>query len=123
MMLCMQANKINWKEPEKALTKVYPRELGEDEDEIADPGSFFNFFEHSADPSEVCFVLLTLAGACSNIAQIGVVIANEIFPEAIEYFLGNVNEEDITDSEEEDEDEDDAAEIDLEKPRSKKARV
>lgn len=119
----MQANKINWKEPEKALTKVYPRELGEDEDEIADPGSFFNFFEHSADPSEVRFVVLTLAGACSNTAQIGVVIANEIFPEAIEYFLGNVNEEDITDSEEEDDEEDDAAEIDLEKPRSKKARV
>lgn len=102
----ISANKINWKEPEKALTKVYPRELGEDEDEIADPGSFFNFFEHSADPSEI-----------------GVVIANEIFPEAIEYFLGNVNEEDITDSEEEDDEEDDAAEIDLEKPRSKKARV
>jgi template-activating factor I len=54
--------------------------------------------------------------------QVGVVIANEIFPEAIEYFLGNVNE-DITDSEEEDDDDDDAEEIDLEKPRSKKARV
>jgi len=97
--------KIDWKDPEKALTKVYPREIGEDEDEIADPGSFFNFFEHRADPSEV-----------------GVVIANEIFPEAIEYFLGNVDG-DITDSEEEDDDDDDAEEIDLEKPRSKKRRV
>jgi len=52
-----------------------------------------------------------------------VIIANEIFPEAIEYFLGNVDGE-ITDSEDEDdEDDDDAEEIDLEKPRSKKRRV
>lgn len=51
------------------------------------------------------------------------IIANEIFPEAIEYFLGNVDGE-ITDSEDEDdEDDDDAEEIDLEKPRSKKRRV
>lgn len=50
-------------------------------------------------------------------------IANEIFPEAIEYFLGNVDG-DITDSEdEEDDDDDDAEEIDLEKPRSKKRKV
>lgn len=49
--------KIDWKEPAKALTKLYPRETSEDEDEIADPGSFFNFFEHQADPSEVCFVV------------------------------------------------------------------
>ncbi|KAF8971429.1 hypothetical protein BDZ97DRAFT_1913911 [Flammula alnicola] len=80
--------KINWKDPEKALTKV-----------------FFNFFEHEADPSEV-----------------GIVIANEIFPEAIEYFLGNVDG-DITDSEEEDDEDDDAEEIDLEKPRTKKRKV
>lgn len=50
-------------------------------------------------------------------------IANEIFPEAIEYFLGNVDGE-ITDSEDEDDDDDeDAEEIDLEKPRSKKRKV
>ncbi|KJA26116.1 hypothetical protein HYPSUDRAFT_181681 [Hypholoma sublateritium FD-334 SS-4] len=97
--------KIDWKEPEKALTKMYPRETGEDEDEIADPGSFFNFFEHEADPSEV-----------------GIVIANEIFPEAIEYFLGNVDG-DVTDSEEEEDEDDDAEEIDLEKPRPKKPKV
>ncbi|KAF8168251.1 hypothetical protein B0H34DRAFT_52839 [Crassisporium funariophilum] len=103
----MSATKINWKEPEKALTKVYPREAGEDEDDMpADPGSFFNFFEHSADPSEV-----------------GLLIANEIFPEAIEYFLGNVDNGDGSDDEDEDEDDDDAEEIDLEKPRAKKQRV
>jgi len=101
----ISATKINWKEPEKALTKLHARQVGEDEDEIADPGSFFNFFEHEADPSDV-----------------GVIIANEVFPEAIEYFLGNV-EGDITDSEEEDDDDDDAEEIDLEKPRPKKRKV
>ena len=53
--------------------------------------------------------------------QIGVTIATEIFPDAIEYFLGNLGGEEL-DSEDEDEDEDDEEEdeIDLEKPRSKK---
>lgn len=54
--------------------------------------------------------------------QVGIVIANEIFPEAIEYFLGNVDG-DVTDSEEDDDDDDDAEEIDLEKPRPKKPKV
>lgn len=54
--------------------------------------------------------------------QVGIVIANEIFPEAIEYFLGNVDG-DISDSEDEDDEDDDAEEIDLEKPRSKKRKV
>jgi template-activating factor I len=54
--------------------------------------------------------------------QVGLVIANEVFPECIEYFLGNVENE-ISDSEDEEDDDDDAEEIDLEKPRAKKARV
>lgn len=49
-------------------------------------------------------------------------LANEIYPEAIEYFLGNVGDEEASDSEDDEED-DDAEEIDLEKPRAKKARV
>ncbi|TFK41303.1 hypothetical protein BDQ12DRAFT_679231 [Crucibulum laeve] len=100
--------KINWKDAEKALTKLYPRKMDEDdeEDTLAEPGSFFNFFESSTDPSDL-----------------GLTIANEIFPEAIEYFLGNAGGDDIdSDSEEEDDDED-AEEIDLEKPRSKKQKV
>jgi len=102
----VSSTKINWTDPEKALTKLYPRKAGEDEDEIpADPGSFFNYFEYTSDPMEV-----------------GVVIANEVFPESIEYFLGNVDNE-ISDSEDEDDEDDDAEEIDLEKPRAKKARV
>lgn len=56
-----KAIKINWKDAEKALTKVYPRETGDDEDDIADPGSFFNFFEHKADPSEVSLLLVWTA--------------------------------------------------------------
>lgn len=102
----MSSTKINWTDPEKALTKVYPRKDGEDEDGLpADSGTFFNFFEHSSDPLEL-----------------GLLIANEIFPESIEYFLGNVENE-ASDSEDEEDDDDEAEEIDLEKPRAKKARV
>lgn len=56
--------------------------------------------------------------------QIGVTIANDVFAEAIDYFLGNVGGEEL-DSEDEDEEDDDdeAEEIDLEKPRPKKRRV
>ncbi|KIK05549.1 hypothetical protein K443DRAFT_675108 [Laccaria amethystina LaAM-08-1] len=102
----LSVTKINWKDADKALTKLYPREAGDSEDDIpAEPGSFFNFFECKADPSDV-----------------GLAIANEIFPEAIEYFLGNISSE--SDSEDsEDDDDDDAEEIDLEKPRNKKRKV
>jgi template-activating factor I len=50
-----------------------------------------------------------------------VTIANEVFPEAIDYFLGNVGGEEL-DSDDEDDSEDDADEIDLEKPRMKKQK-
>lgn len=55
--------------------------------------------------------------------QIGSTIANDIFSEAVDYFLGNVANDEL-DSEEEDseDDDDDAEEIDLEKPRAKKAK-
>jgi template-activating factor I len=46
-----KACKINWKEPDKALTKVYPREAGNDD--VSEPGSFFNLFEHEGDPHDV----------------------------------------------------------------------
>lgn len=49
--------KIDWKDADKALTKLYPREMDpEDKDEIAEPGSFFNFFEHENDPMDVSVV-------------------------------------------------------------------
>ncbi|KAJ7169487.1 hypothetical protein C8R46DRAFT_1088938 [Mycena filopes] len=100
-----QAFKIDWKDSEKALTKLYPEADGEDEDDMSvDTGSFFNFFEKANDGGEL-----------------GITIANEIFPEAIEYFLGQAGDDDI-DSDDEDED-DEAEEIDLEKPKSKKQKV
>lgn len=106
---------------------MYPRKAGEDEDDMpADPGSFFNFFEHSSDPMEVSFLFPPLSAATRNLLwkpkQVGLVIANEVFPESIEYFLGNVENE-VSDSEDEEDDDDEAEEIDLEKPRAKKARV
>lgn len=58
--------------------------------------------------------------------QIGLVIANDIFPEAVDWFSGKAEDldEDISDEEdsEEDEDDDEADEIDLEKPEPKKQR-
>jgi len=102
------AIKINWKDADKALTKVYPRVTEEDEDEDpSEPGSFFNFFELGPDPFEI-----------------GNMIANDVFPEAIDHFLGK-NEEGVEsdDEESDDESEEDAEEIDLEKPRTKKRRV
>ncbi|KAF8078308.1 hypothetical protein FPV67DRAFT_1571097 [Lyophyllum atratum] len=98
--------KINWKDANKALTKLYPREAAEDEDDIGDPGSFFNFFEHDSDPSEI-----------------GLTIASEIFPEAIDYFLGNTGGDELDSDDEDDDEDDNAEEIDLEKPRSKKQKV
>ncbi|RDB29109.1 Protein SET [Hypsizygus marmoreus] len=100
------STKINWKDADKALTKLYPREAGEEEDDIADPGSFFNFFEHDTDPSEI-----------------GLTIAGEIFPDAIDYFLGTTGGDELDSDSEDDDEDDDAEEIDLEKPRSKKQKV
>jgi len=103
-----KAIKINWKENSKNLTKLYPRvkDDNDDEDMPSEAGSIFNFFEISEDPFDI-----------------GVLIANDVFPEAIDYFLGKMPGSDI-DSEEEDEedDEEDEEEIDLEKPRLKKPR-
>ena len=48
-------------------------------------------------------------------------IANEIFPDATEFFLGTMGGEDV-DSDDDDSDDEDAEEIDLEKPQSKKQR-
>ncbi|KAJ7456603.1 hypothetical protein FB451DRAFT_1098750 [Mycena latifolia] len=100
--------KIDWKKPDEALTKLYPDAAGEDEDDMSvDTGSFFNFFEKGLDQ-----------------AELGITIANEVFPEAIEYFLGQAGGDDDVDSDdEEDDDDDEAEEIDLEKPRSKKQKV
>lgn len=52
--------------------------------------------------------------------QIGLTIANEVFPEAVNYFLDQGNDDDIdSDDSDDEDDDDDADEIDLEKPRKK----
>ena len=90
-------------------------------------GSFFNFFEVAEDPFDVsCKYWWYICGAGSDWRgrlQIGVTIANDVFPEAIEYFLGHAGGDDV-DSDEEDEESDDEneEEIDLEKPRPKKQK-
>ncbi|PCH33357.1 hypothetical protein WOLCODRAFT_135080 [Wolfiporia cocos MD-104 SS10] len=102
-----QAMKIEWKDSAKILTKLHPRVPGEDGDDMpAEPGSFFNYFEIAEDPFDI-----------------GILLANEVFPEAIDYFLGRMNPE--YDSEEDDsesEDDEDEDEIDLEQPRAKKQK-
>lgn len=125
-----QTIKIDWKEDSKNLTKLHPRALDDLEDELpAEPGSFFNFFEAADDPFSVGVTIVEAVAALTNAwcgynEQVGITIANEIFPEAIEYFLGQAGGDEDVDSDEEDEsdDDDDAEEIDLEKPRAKKAR-
>ncbi|KAF7367241.1 hypothetical protein MSAN_00785900 [Mycena sanguinolenta] len=54
--------------------------------------------------------------------KIGITIANEVFPDAIEFFLGQAGGDD-EDLDSDDDDDDEAEEIDLEKPRSKKQKV
>ncbi|OSD05920.1 hypothetical protein PYCCODRAFT_1464619 [Trametes coccinea BRFM310] len=103
-----QATKIDWKDDSKNLTKLHPRVKDDEDDDMpSEAGSFFNFFEVAEDPFDI-----------------GVTIANDVFPEAIEYFLGHAGGDDIDtdDEDEESEDDENEDEIDLEKPRSKKQK-
>lgn len=102
-----QAIKIKWKDNAHNLTKTNPLVLDQD-GELSEPGSFFNLFEVAKDHMDL-----------------GVLIANEIYPEAMEYFKGTAvqNYSDDEEDEEDEEDDDDEEEIDLEKPRTKKQRT
>ncbi|KZT23794.1 hypothetical protein NEOLEDRAFT_1135924 [Neolentinus lepideus HHB14362 ss-1] len=101
-----QAYKISWKDDSKNLTKLHPRERFDEEDDMpAEPGTFFHYFELAEDPFDI-----------------GVLIANDVFPEAIDYFLGNAGGDDMDDSEDEESGDSDEDEIDLEKPKPKKPR-
>lgn len=100
----------------------------EDDDLPSEGGSFFNFFEVAEDPFDVSCIFgprlaFEMPVLIRDGAQIGVTIANDVFPEAIEYFLGHAGGDDV-DSDEEDDSEDDEneEEIDLEKPRPKKQK-
>ncbi|TIA91279.1 hypothetical protein E3P99_01143 [Wallemia hederae] len=98
---------IQWKSEDKNLVKKHPRTLdpeNEDPDAAGDPGSFFNFIAEERD-----------------VLEVGPILADEIYPNAIEIFLG-LEEGMLDDSDDEDDDEEDpSAEIDLEAPEKKKA--
>ncbi|KAH9947941.1 hypothetical protein B0H21DRAFT_736215 [Amylocystis lapponica] len=98
-----QSIKIDWKDDAKNLTKLHPR-VTDEEDDTSEGGSFFTFFEEEDDPFDI-----------------GVLIANDIFPEAIEYFLGTAGTDNESDEDEDSEDGEED-EIDLEKPRAKKQK-
>jgi len=108
-----QAATINWKSESKNLVEKYPQKEEDDEDEDAmdveeTAGSFFNLFELEGDAHEL-----------------GVIIADDLFPNAIDYFLGRgpngLDAWEDDDEDEEEEDDEDADEIDLEKPRKKRS--
>ncbi|KAI0702426.1 hypothetical protein BC835DRAFT_1263769 [Cytidiella melzeri] len=99
-----KAFKIDWKDDSKNLTKLYPR-VSNEPDDVSEGGSFFNFFESAHDPFDI-----------------GVLIGNDIFPDAIEYFLGQRGDIDTDEEDSEEEEEEDAEEIDLEKPRVKRQK-
>jgi len=119
-----QSQSIAWKGDAVNLTKLHPRVLapttsglravGEgtedyEEEDVAEPGSIFNFFTEKTDPLDL-----------------GLLIANDIYGDAIEYFTGEMGGDNILSDDDEDEDEeddeDDAVEIDLEKPEPKKQK-
>ncbi|KAG8881669.1 hypothetical protein FRB98_004198 [Tulasnella sp. 332] len=103
-----QTIKISWKSDDKNLTKLNPRKVeDDDEDDIIDPGSFFNFFEHADDPHDF-----------------GPLFSEDLFPEAIDYFHGrgpNSKRAGGEPEEEEGSEDDDSGveEIDLERPKKK----
>lgn len=82
------ASRINWK-PRKNLCQQYPKEVDEDGD-VEELGSFFNWFESDGD-----------------VFDIGLLISDEIFPDAINYFNGEVDSDDDDDNNNNDDDDDD----------------
>ncbi|EJD04399.1 uncharacterized protein FOMMEDRAFT_167593 [Fomitiporia mediterranea MF3/22] len=101
-----QKFEIQWKSDAVKLTKLNPRVM--DDGEVVEAGSFFNLFEEEKDEFDI-----------------GLTIANEVFPDAIEYFTGKMDlslTDDDDSEEDEEDDDDDADEIDLEKPEPKKQR-
>ncbi|KAG8952772.1 hypothetical protein FRC04_003695 [Tulasnella sp. 424] len=71
-----QSTSINWKDESKNLSSKYPAKEDDDDDEDAmdleaNAGSFFNLFQQEGDSHEI-----------------GIVIADDVYPNAIDYFLG-----------------------------------
>lgn len=102
------------------LCKKNPvKEPKDDDEDSFEPGSFFSAFFECVHPGVVC--------------GIGQTIANNFYPQAIEWYTGeavdfdeSLLEDDFDDEDDEDDEDDDAAEIDLEedeKRASKKAKT
>ena len=70
-----------------------------------------------------CGIWVCGAGAdrrgCS---QIGVTIANDVFPEAVDYFLGHAGGEDVDSEDEEDDDDEDDGDDDIKSTRVRKGK-
>ena len=99
LIYIFQACEINWKSDDKNLVKKNPRTLDpndDDPDAPGDPGSFFNFLTTEKD-----------------VLEIGQILADEVYPSAIEIFLG-LEDDNLDDEDEFEEDDDPEAEIDLE---------
>ncbi|KAG8903140.1 hypothetical protein FRB99_003683 [Tulasnella sp. 403] len=106
-----QPCEIHWKSAAKNLVAKYPYTEDVDADAMDEEtdmseqfGSFFNLFARAADEHEL-----------------GPTIADDLYPNAIDYFFGKHEDwEDEEEEEDSEDDDDDAEEIDLEKPRKKK---
>ncbi|KAF9472191.1 hypothetical protein BDN70DRAFT_938367 [Pholiota conissans] len=95
------SQKIRWK-PGMNLCTKYPKKLEANQADVAELGSFFNWFESDGD-----------------VFDIGMIIEEEIFPNAINYFNGEVeDEEDEEEEEDESSDESDDGKHKPSKPSS-----
>ncbi|QRV96815.1 Nucleosome assembly protein (NAP) [Ceratobasidium sp. AG-Ba] len=83
-----QSTTIKWKRG-KNLSSKYPRK-GADDNLPDELGSFFNWFTHPSDAFDI-----------------GVTIAEDIFPDAIDYYTGQVGCDDSDEESDEDDDDDD----------------
>jgi len=83
--------KIEWKGEDKNIVKKYPRKDDPDDDDLdADFGSFFNLFEAPEDKYNVSRTRSCAMLAHLKFIQTGLFLADELFPNAILYFLNEV---------------------------------
>ncbi|KAL7410082.1 hypothetical protein BDY24DRAFT_401340 [Mrakia frigida] len=82
---------ITWKDASRNLVKASPRNVGDEDEESLEPGSFFCLFTEAQDPF-----------------NLGEVLRDEVVPNALELFAGMAelsDDEDMSDSEDDEEEE------------------